>query len=213
MRSFVPVSPNILIADDHPITRSGVRYILRTYFPGVRTYEADKAETIFSLCKENDMDVLILDLNMPDSDPQGLVQTLLTLYPKLNILIFTMNKEAIFGPLYYKLGVKGFVHKLNGEEEIVKAVEVALSGDIYIHRKMKEFYASMQEHQSPYDILTKKEKEVLRHLINGTSTAEIGRIMNIGAATISTHKGNIQEKLRIRNVLDLKLFTELYPLI
>lgn len=203
---------NVVIADDHSITRSGIKYILKDCFPHSGIYEAENGDEVLNLFKTRKIDILLMDLNMPNTDPQRLVQTLLVMEPDLKILVISMNKEEIFGPLYLRLGVKGFIPKELGEQELLKAIQAVRDGNLYIRKEMRDFYEGNIKLANPYELLTKKEMEILRHFIKGDSAITISRTMNIGISTVSTHKANIFEKLNISNLLELKSLSDLYPL-
>ncbi len=212
MISVSQLCPNIIVADDHPILRSGICFILKSHFPVVRIREAEDGDQAIALCKQSPADIMIMDLNMPNTDPQKMVYTLLALQPAINILVFTMYKEEIYGPLYYKIGARGFIPKMNGEKELVKAVETVLAGKIYIRDEMRDFYQKRDGTIDPYALLSNKEKEVLRHLVTGDSQVNICKKLNIGITTVSTHKGNILRKLKLNNLMELKAMVDNLPL-
>ncbi len=202
----------VVVADDHPITRSGTKYLLRDHFSQIQIYEAENGSQVIEHVKKQSIDVVLMDLNMPDTDSQGTLQTLLVLSPDTNVLILSMNKEEIFGPLYLKMGARGYISKVLGEQEIPKAIKAVLEGNIYIRREMKEFYEKGQKVENPYQSLTRKEMEVLRHLVKGAPVAAISNAMSITITTVSTHKANIFNKLQLNNLLELKSLIDLYPL-
>lgn len=212
MISATRLCPSIIVADDHPVMRSGVCFILKSHFQAVRIWEAENGDEAIALCRQHPADIMITDLNMPGTDAQKMVHTLLALQPALNILVFTMYKEEIYGPLYYKLGVRGFIPKMNGEKELIRAVETVLAGDTYIRSDMRDFYKKLEGAPDPYAVLSIKEKEVLRHLVTGDSMVSICKTLNIGITTVSTHKGNILRKLKLSNLLELRDMVNALPL-
>lgn len=212
MNANNPPCPNIIIADDHPVLRAGVCAILKSHFSSINIREAENGDQAINLCKQGPVDVMIMDLNMPETDPQKMVYTLLALHPTINILIFTMYKEEIYGPLYYKIGAKGFVPKINSEKELLHAVETLLEGKVYIRKEMKDFYRNPGGIIDPYALLSNREKEVLRHLVRGDSKVSIGKILNITITTLSTHQANILRKMQLNNLMELKAMVDNFPL-
>lgn len=202
----------IVVADRHPVVRSGIKYIVKTQYPYAHILEAANGDETIVYCKQHTVALLLMDLNMPDTDSHRMIHTLLAFNPSLKILIHTVDNEEVFGPLYLKMGAKGFVSKKSPEQEMIKAIKIVLDGGIYIHEQMREFYLNNVHRDNPYDTLTPKEKEVLRHLVKGHSATDICRIMNIGATTVSTHKAHIFEKLKIDNLIELKSLADTYPL-
>lgn len=206
--------PKLIIADDHPIIRTGIKYLLKNYFNDIDIYEAENGSQVIDIIKKPypAIDMVLMDLNMPSTDSQRTLQTILALSPNTYVLIMSMNKEEIFGPLYIKLGARGYIFKDTGEWEMLKAVDCVLRGDIYIRKEMKHFYDGYNNINNPYQLLSVKEMEILRHLVQGRSVTQICGIMNISITTVSTHKSRILSKLGMNNIMDLKSLTDLYPL-
>lgn len=202
----------IIIADDHPIIRTGIKGLLRNRI-GINSeiIEAENGDDIIRICKSENITLLIMDLNMPDTDAQSTVKMALALRPEIKILILSVSKEEIFGPIYLKLGTKGFLAKDAGEETLLQVVDTILKGNIYIRKELKEYYNN-SIHHNPYGNLTVREMEIISQLIKGDSTAKIAQNLNIGITTVSTHKANLFRKLNINNVLELKSFVEHNPL-
>jgi two-component system invasion response regulator UvrY len=204
---------HILIVDDHPIIRSGLKLMLKPNIPGARLYDVSNGDDLVAMVRAQPIDIVLMDLNIPDMDPQRIVHTLLAIRPDIGIIIFSMNREEIFGKLYLKLGAKGYIVKGSEEAEIVDAVKCVAGGGIYMKKDMQQYYFNdLGEHLNPFSTLSKKEMEVLRHLAQGESVGNITRIMNIGKTTVSTHKAKIFEKLHINNMFELKAIIDLHPL-
>jgi two-component system invasion response regulator UvrY len=206
---------NLLIADDHPIVRTGTKYTLKEHFEEIQIFEARNGDELIACVKEQPINLVLMDLNMPETDPQRVLQTILILKPEISVIIFSMNKEEIFGLMYLKMGAMGYLRKGCEEIELVKAVRCVLDGNVYIKKEMQPFYlgkTTLADKNNPFTELTRKELEVLRHLSRGESIANICKVMNISSSTVGTHKAKILEKLRITNMFELRSITELYPL-
>lgn len=205
---------NLLIADDHPIVRIGLRCVLETHFKALTLHEADNGDGIIGCLKKNPVDIIIMDINMPDTDPQRTLQTILIIRPHINVIIFSTHKESLFGPMYLKTGAKAFIKKASDEDGLLEAINTVAGGDVYIAPGMEPYYSGplSREDDNPYAVLTKKEMEVLRHLALGQSMRAICNIMTISSSTASTHKAKIFRKLKLKNLIDLHSITELYPL-
>lgn len=202
----------IIIADDHPIIRTGIKGLLRHKIGiDAEILEAENGDDIIRICKSEKITLLIMDLNMPDTDAQSTVKMALVLRPDLKILILSVSKEEIFGPIYLKLGAKGFLAKDAGEETLLRVVDTILKGNIHIRKELREYYNN-SIHTNPYGQLTAREMEIMFQLIKGDSTAKIAQNLSIGITTVSTHKANLFRKLNINNVLELKSFVEHNPL-
>lgn len=187
--------------------------MLKPNIPGARLYDVSNGDDLVAMVRAQPIDIVLMDLNIPDMDPQRIVHTLLAIRPDIGIIIFSMNREEIFGKLYLKLGAKGYIVKGSEEAEIVDAVKCVAGGGIYMKKDMQQYYFNdLGEHLNPFSTLSKKEMEVLRHLAQGESVGNITRIMNIGKTTVSTHKAKIFEKLHINNMFELKAIIDLHPL-
>lgn len=218
---FVPQSMSeqdiitIIIADDHETIRMGLKYTLKESF-NAEIYEAADGDELFALVKKQSPHVILLDINMPNTNSQAIVQNILLLKPMVSIIIFSVNKEEIYGKFYLKLGVRGYLQKDAASAEITKAIRTVLAGNVYMRKEMQEFYLSSRgndNNTSPYGALSKKEMEILHHLASGESLTNIARMTNLSASTIGTHKANIFSKLHINNIIELKEFTDLHPLL
>lgn len=202
-----------VIADDHPMIRVGVKYSLKEHFDTMQFFEARNGDELLAAVKNNDVDLVLMDLNMPDTDPQRVLQTILALKPDTRVIIFSMNKEEIFGFMYLQMGAMGYLKKGGETQELIKAVSCVLDGNVYIPREMQQFYLKdkgMPDGNNLFSSLTRKELEVLRHLSKGESVVGISRIMNLSTSTVGTHKAHIFTKLRVSNLLELKTLTEIY---
>lgn len=205
----------ILIADDHAIVRIGVRFILKEHFKDAEIQEVTNGDELISSLRIQPVDVVILDLNMPDTDPQRILQTILVLKPEIGVIIFSMSNEDIFGKMYLALGARGFVKKDSDELEIVRAVESVVSGRIYTSsgEAVSATEAMMNsEITNPYAKLSGKETELLQHLASGKNMKEACLSMNISGSTAGLHRNKIITKLRVKTMEEVLAITELYPI-
>ncbi|WP_118976636.1 LuxR C-terminal-related transcriptional regulator [Taibaiella koreensis] len=204
--------PEVLIADHSPIVRYGVRCLLHHHFPGIKIREAENGRQVLRHYPNAAPGILIIDTNLSDTDPQTLIHTLLTRCPDLMILVLSMSKEELFGPLYLKMGAKGFLNKRCSEEEIVKAIRVLVTGKRYIKTEMQELYTAYSRWADPYERLTPREREVLKYLVQGETVTSISRRTHKSANTVSTHKSNIFRKLHLNNLIELKSLVDNHPI-
>src|SRR5580704_5615589 len=101
-------SNRVLIADDHSIVRSGLKLLIKEIQPSFITDEAVDGDEVISLARNNDYDLIILDVNMPDTDAISLVSNLVANNPTHKILIFSMNSEELYAKRYLRMGVRGY---------------------------------------------------------------------------------------------------------
>ncbi len=112
-----------LVADDHAIVRAGLKTLMRDIRPFAQCDEAVNGDQAIDLVKKNNYDIIILDVNMPDTDSITMVTNILAYKEKSRILIFSMKSEELYAKRFLKLGVLGYLDKESNAEEIKKAIE------------------------------------------------------------------------------------------
>lgn len=205
---------HILIADDHAIVRSGLAHLLQKIGIAVSITEARCGEEVSEHIKSTAFDLVVMDINMPNTDSFSLVQFLLAKQPHLRILIFSMSPEHIFAKRYQKLGVYGYLSKDASDSEILRSVtQILLYNKPYVSEKLIEtffFDDKKPPRHSPFEFLSDRETEVMRHLVQGKSVSEISASLKLHTSTIGTHKARIFEKLHVTNIIELNKLAEAY---
>ena len=197
---------NILIADDHSIVRSGIKGIILKNLTVTKIDEAANENEIVHQVKSTLYDLIILDINMPDTDFVKLINWLNVTAPKANILVFSMYPEEIYGERCLQLGAKGFLNKAAPETEILLAITQLLSGKKYISNTLAEKLHKRNGDNNitnPFNALSSRELEIAILINKGHSLPEICTILNIQYSTANTYKRRIFEKLNITNTLTL----------
>ena len=206
---------SILIADDHPIVRSGLKLIIRESLPEAMLFEARNGAELIKQVTDQNPDIVIMDLNMPNTDPQRVMENMLLIKPGLGIIILSMNKEEIYGNMYLNMGAMAYLQKGCETSHIIKAIETVADGNLYITKEMHHLYRAKKTgiySNSPFAALSKKEMEVLRHIAKGESGTAISKTMNLSTSTVGTHKAKIFTKLNISGIFELKEILDVYPL-
>lgn len=153
-------------------------------------------------------DMLILNLDLPNTNMLGLINKLKLLKPDLSILIYSFELEYILIKRYLKSGVNGYCSFKNGNvNEIFKAIVKINSGKRYINPEIVEFIVEQALYSKKvdrFDNLDEQEFEIFTHLIKGETVPNIAKIMGVHLPTVSVYKTRILDKLRITNLLELK---------
>lgn len=197
----------ILVADDHPLFRDAIVNIIGIKFPGSTTYETEDIESTLTCVKESDeVDLILLDLNMPGMSGLNGLLDLRNQCPTTPIVIVSaeQEKQKILQTLSY--GAVGFIAKSSSKETIGEAIESVLQGNMYLPADImrsqanaattkKEFEASPENISS----LTRRELIVLQHLIKGEANKEIGFNLHISETTVKSHVSSILKKLGTSN--------------
>jgi two-component system invasion response regulator UvrY len=206
----------VLIADDHTIVRSGIKLIIQDLLPATVFDEASNGDEVISCVKKSDYEMIVLDINMPDTDSITLVTNLFAYREQSKILIYSMNSEDLYAKRFIKLGVLGYLNKESKSEEIRKAITCVLRGDNYISKKLKmDLSADMHSKKggdNPFEKLSDREIQTVKYLVHGYSLREIKKILNVHSSTVGTYKTRIFEKLKIRTVRDLSELARIYQL-
>jgi two-component system invasion response regulator UvrY len=206
----------ILLADDHITIRKGLKVFIEEQIPRCNIDEAHDGDTALKKIKEKDYGLIILDVNMPETDSFSLVNNILAYKPSANILMFSMNPEELYGKKYLQLGAKGYLNKASPEEEIKKAVELVIKGRRYLGPVLTQILADDalgKKTENPFNNLSRREFEIAMHMISGKSMSEICNILSLQPSTVSTHKAKIFEKLQCNNIIDINTMARLYNIL
>ncbi len=207
---------NILLTDDHPIIRAGLKRFISDYFAHSVIDEAEDGDSAFKKIKEKEYHLIILDANMPNTDSFGLVTNIIAIKPRANILIYSMNAEETYGKRYLQLGAKGYLSKTSSEEEIKKALDNVISGKKYISPQLSESLTDTalgKKSANPFDTLSPREFEIMLHLIKGEHLSEICRTLSMQSSTAGTYKARIFMKLKCDNIIDVHAMAKVYGII
>jgi two-component system invasion response regulator UvrY len=191
----------ILLVDDHPIVRSGCRRLLEAF----TVVESETAEQAFRLFHEHQIDMVILDLGLPDLGGIEVAQRLRAEDPGVRILVFSMYDDPIFAGRSLQAGALGYITKNDAPEDLVRAVELVLQGKVYLSNGMARELAVMNfaPSRSPLQSLSARERQVLTLLGKGKSIAEIGDELGISYKTVANTSTQIKDKLGVKTMRDL----------
>lgn len=205
----------VLIADDHDIVRFGLTMMIQDTFPGCKPDEAWDAQSVMALMRQKEYPLLLLDLVMPDTDPNALLHHIRNFHPGTRVLILSMNDEALYGARFIHLGAHGYIKKDAPKDEIRKAIHTVLAGKKYVSQQLGE--ALLQEsldgkRANPFERLSAREFQVAMHLVQGYSQKQISEMLQVQYGTVNTLKQRLFEKLNIEHHKDLTELSLLYGL-
>jgi two-component system invasion response regulator UvrY len=206
----------ILLADDHVVLRAGLKFFLADIVAHAAIDEAWDGDSATDKIKENEYQLIILDINMPGTDAFSLVNKILTIRPDAKILMFSMNAEDIYAKRFLQLGAKGFLSKTASATELRNAINVVLKNSRYISPSLSEAFAEEAigaKPSNPFSKLSSREFEIVQYLINGESVAAICNIKHLHSSTVGTYKARIFEKLGCKNVIELNQLAKVYNII
>jgi len=203
-----------LLIDDHEIVRSGVNNILSQLYKPVEIHEASDGNSAIALLKKYCYNLILLDIQMPNTDSFGLLEYINIKFPQTKVLIFSMNAESIYAKRFLKAGAKGFISKDSPLDELTKAIDLVLHDKRYISSQLQNQLAnelaSDEESKNPFDKLQPKEFEIASLLLSGESSADVSNILNVKNATVGIYKTKIFEKLGVSNLIELQVLYNNY---
>ncbi|MES2747771.1 MAG: response regulator transcription factor [Bacteroidota bacterium] len=200
------MSVKILIVDDHLVVRTGVSIILEESFKQIKLYTTEDYPDTIAFLAHNDVDLIILDINIPGGKNKEMISEIKALKPEVKILIFSVYEEATHAYQYIMAGANGYLNKLSDKEKIILAVDTVLKTGNYFSSEIVStiINASInKESINPLDKLSKREMEICELLIEGNGNLEIANKLNIQMTTVSTHKNKIFSKLNVKNLVEL----------
>ncbi len=196
----------ILIVDDHEVVREGVKRILNAK-PGTIVFgEAGAAPDALRLVREQDWDVVVLDLSLGSRNGLELLKEFKQVRPKLPVLILSMHPEEQYARRAFKAGAAGYVTKDSSRAELAEAVHSVASGGKYITRALAEKLIVDLERGSdrpPHETLSDREFEVMQLIASGKTVTEIALLLSLSDKTISTYRARVLEKIGIQTNADL----------
>ena len=196
----------ILLADDHPVVRHGIGQLLIREFSNIVLDEAGTSQQTLELVKQNEYDLIILDLIFPDCNGLECLEGLKRIRPMMAILVLSMHEEREFASRVIKAGALGFLNKQRAAADIIIAVRRILSGHMYVSETYAEQLAVsiLRSQAGPlHECLTKQEFSLMCLIASGKTVSEISRERSRSVKTISTQRVNVLRKMKMKNNAEL----------
>ncbi len=206
----------LFIADDHPLVRKGLREILEGEVDLRVVGEAENDQELLDGIRKSNPDVLITDLSMPGRGVLSVIADVRQRSPRLPILVLTMHPEERFAVRALRSGVDGYLTKDTAPAEIVKAVRTIALGKKYITPSLAEKLASEldKDPERPlHSALSNREFEIMRALASGKKIKDIAEELSLSIHTVNTYKSRIMEKMGMKSVTELTLYSVEHHLI
>ncbi|HHJ14067.1 MAG TPA: response regulator transcription factor [Gammaproteobacteria bacterium] len=189
----------ILIADDHALTLEGVGLFLQRHWPGTRVLQAcSLQQTRALLAAHPDLDLLLLDLVMPGMQGAPSIAAIRAEFPAIPLVVLSGYAEPTQVRAALRAGAQGFVPKALSPEDMTRALECILAGEVYCPASVEDVGASVAgDADSPG--LTPRQQEILVLIADGMTNKEIGQRLGLSAATVRTHVSEIFRRLGVKN--------------
>jgi DNA-binding NarL/FixJ family response regulator len=200
---------NVLIIEDHPITAMGLKVIIEENFENPKVDIAHNGKEALNFVKNKAYKIILLDITLPNTDTQSLVNKLKRVTENTEILICSNNDPNMYAMNYISMGASGYIHKSSSKQQMVTAINTVLEGQVYVSKEILQNSLNNKgqvigQQKKLINHLSNRELEVLTHLLNGKRINDIKATMNIHQSTASTLKKRIMEKANVDNLMDLK---------
>jgi DNA-binding NarL/FixJ family response regulator len=197
----------ILIADDHQMFIDGLRSLLEGSDDIAVVGEASNGLKVVEICDRQEVDIVIMDINMPEMDGIQATRELLKRHPSIKVLGLSMYNDREYISDILKAGACGYILKNTGKETLLNAIRTVQSGGNYLGEEVsKTLLNSFMKNPSTGESIEKlsdREKEVLACIATGLTTHEIADQLFISKNTVETHRKNLLYKLKARNTAEL----------
>ncbi|MEX0719155.1 MAG: response regulator transcription factor [Balneolaceae bacterium] len=198
----------LVIVDDHPLVREGLKRVLEESETMVTVIgEASDVEELYEVLKDQQPDLIILDLELPGASGLEALKGLKSKYPEIPILIFSMHSEERFGVRVLKAGASGFITKTSIPEELEKAMDVILNKKKkYVSANVAEALAEQVNSdisQPLHETLSDREFEVMCMIASGEKISDIAEALNLSVRTIHTYRSRLLEKMNLHSNVEI----------
>ena len=200
------MSTRVLIVDDHPVVRSGLRMLLEAEDDIEVVGEAGDARTAVFEARAQKPDVILMDVVMPGPSGIEATQSVLKEAPKAKVLVLSMQDDPRYVREAFAAGASGYVLKEAADAEVVDAIREVADGGRYVHPELgaRLIQAEADERaRAEADPLSDREREVLRLLALGHTNQEIAKELYLSVRTVETHRAHIMQKLRLTTRAEL----------
>lgn len=196
----------VLIADNHPIVRLGIRQVLETSSEIEVIADVSTTEELFKTLKEVNPDVVILEMDIPEINGIATLRKMKLEFPDIKTLMYSGQSEDVYALSTIRAGAFGYLSKAADVEYIISAVKKVSEGNMFITNELAQRLAFDEGTQKPrrfFRKLSSREVEVLKLLASGKRNKEVAEGLNLNEKTVSTYKARLMKKLNVDNLVDL----------
>jgi len=196
----------ILLVDDHPVVRQGIKQVLAGAFDPAVVGEASNAEEGMTVVQSTEWDVMVLDLSLPGTSGLDLLKDLRRERPALPVLVLSMHSPDQFARRAISAGASGYLTKDSHPSELVKAVEEVIAGRRYVNAAVAPLIdqgVEPERGQRPHEALSDREYQVLRMLASGLTVSQVASRLSLSVKTISTYRARVLEKMNMDTTAEL----------
>jgi len=200
----------LMLVDDHAVVRSGLRMLLEGELDVQIVGEAGTASEAVNLTPNLSPDVILMDIGLPDMSGIEATRKIKELWPEVAVVALTIHEDEEYFFKMLEAGASGYVPKRAAPEELLSAIRIAASGEVYLYPSLakllvKDFvtHGQIEEKKTALNGLTDRQQEVLAMLAEGATNAEIAEKLHISPKTVASHRENIMQKLNLHSRTEL----------
>jgi len=192
----------VLVVDDHPLIRKGLRQILVESVHIGHVEEAENGFQAIEAVRRERFDVVVLDISLPGKDGMEVLREIKELVPDLPILMLSIQPEEQYAVRAFRLGASGCLNKSGAPDELVKAIREVAGGGSYVSAAASEALVSglkSGDGRPPHLLLSEREHQVMLLLAGGSTASQVAAALNLSVKTVSTYRARILEKMSLAN--------------
>jgi DNA-binding NarL/FixJ family response regulator len=205
-----PCCIRILIVDDHPMMREGLRTLISREHDLAICGEAETAGQALDAVANLKPDLVLADISLPGRNGVELIKDIRSLQPAVLMLVISMHDESLYAERVLRAGARGYIMKQESGPTMIQAIRQVLAGRIYLSGKMSarilENVAGKRAKASPIERLSDREFEVFQLIGRGKSTVQIAEELHLSTKTVEAHRAQVKAKLDLRNMPELISF-------
>lgn len=206
----------ILIVDDHPVVRHGLRLLLEAQPDVTQVGEAGSAAAALAALRGEAWSVLVLDIDLPDRSGFEVLQDVRARWPKLPVLILSIHPENVMAVRLLKSGASGYLNKESAPAELVQAIRRIAGGHRYVSPTLAQLLAEQigaDAGRAPHERLSAREFQVFRLIAAGKPVSDVADALHLSVNTVSTYRARILEKMGLANNAELMRYAAEHELL
>lgn len=208
---------SVFLVDDHRILRDGLKMLLEGQGDIVVCGEASDGRAAVKGAVETKPDVIVMDITMPELNGIDATQQILDQLPETHIIILSVHSDSEHIFRAFQAGAQGYLLKESAGEEVVTAVRTVQRGERYLSAKIAntvlDDYIRNRQTNSPLELLSEREREVMQLTVEGNTSNEIAQRLGLSQKTVETYRSRIMEKLKVSDITSLVRFAIKHGLI
>lgn len=195
---------NVFLADHHPVFRRGLKSLMKDVKEYTVKGKAESGKDLIENVKAAKADIVLLEIDLPESKGIGEVRDLRAQFPNIKVLVVSCHPEEMYAASAIKAGANGYISKVKSSKEIKKAIAKVARGEQYLSEEiLTSLNSGRKNGVMKFKKLSKREIEVLNLLSKGLRNKDVAKELNINEKTVSTYKNRLLKKLKATSIADL----------